>query len=107
MPAAPQNLKIMNQESMLTQEAQFKKAIVNSPWIECDAGNKTFQSKTIFKKISALLSPTGQPELFPFEVHICDKCGKVPKFIAERLPELPEELIADCGNEQKGTLILS
>lgn len=96
-----------NELNQQAQVAQFQKAIIASPWIECAGGNKTFKSKTIFKKISALISPTGQPEIFPIEVHICDKCGKVPKFIADRLPELPEELIADCDNEQKGSLILS
>jgi hypothetical protein len=50
--------------------------IRNSITITCDCGGIIFSEKLIFKKISALLSPSGNEEIVPMPVMICDKCGK-------------------------------
>ena len=36
-------------------------------------------SYTILKKLSALVSPTGQEALIPVDVYSCGNCGRVPK----------------------------
>lgn len=86
---------------------EFKQIIKDAPWLECPQGNKTFEKKVIFKRMSALISPSGNEELMPVEIEVCSKCGKVPKILAKHLPPLPEEFIADCDSEEKGSLILS
>jgi len=73
--------------------------IKNFKTVECDCGGKVFHTGIVFKKVSALLSPTGREELYPIEVIICDKCGKVPsEFNNDGM--LPDEIIA-----KKSTII--
>lgn len=55
-----------------------EETVRNAKFTECDCGGVMFTEKMMFKKISALLSPTGKDEYFPMEVIVCDKCGKVP-----------------------------
>jgi hypothetical protein len=68
------------------------------PWVSCD-GNYLFEPVMMFKRVSPLVSPSGREEMVPVEVMLCKACGKVPKFMAERIPGLPEELICitDAG----------
>ena len=63
-----------------------------APWMECACSGKLFNSKLMFKKVSALISPTGKEEFVPIEILICEKCQKVPQFMWEKFPDLPEEL---------------
>ena len=44
----------------------------------CEAcGNETFQQVYRMCKLSALLSPTGQPTMIPIQVFACAKCGHI------------------------------
>ena len=44
----------------------------------CEAcGNETFQQVYRMRKLSALLSPTGQPTMIPIQVFACAKCGHI------------------------------
>ena len=61
--------------------------------IECDCGGKIFRAGFVFKKISALVSPTGREETYPVEVMVCDACGKVPTEFNEN-KVLPDEVLA-------------
>jgi len=46
--------------------------------VECEScSNKTFKQTMILKKISAIISPTGQETLVPVGVFACEKCGHV------------------------------
>jgi hypothetical protein len=60
--------------------------------LTCDCGNQTFTHGLVFKKISPFVSPTGQEELYPLEVLICTKCGKVPVEL-DTLGILPEGVL--------------
>jgi len=61
--------------------------------LECDCGGKIFRSGLIFKKVSQFVSPSGKEELYPIEVIICEKCGKVPsEFNLHDM--LPEDILA-------------
>ena len=52
--------------------------------IKCDdCGNYLFITSHILKRLSALLSPTGEEALFPVQVYSCGDCGKVPKKLLE------------------------
>jgi hypothetical protein len=37
----------------------------------------------VIKRISPILSPTGQEALVPVQVYSCGNCGKVPKMFLE------------------------
>ena len=40
-------------------------------------GNDTFTQVYKIRKLSALLSPTGQPTMIPMQVFTCAKCGYI------------------------------
>ena len=52
--------------------------------IKCDdCGNYLFITSHILKRLSALLSPTGEEALIPVQVYSCGDCGKVPSKLLE------------------------
>ena len=52
--------------------------------IKCDdCGNYLFIQASVIKRISPILSPTGQEALVPVQVYSCGSCGKVPKMFLE------------------------
>ncbi len=52
--------------------------------IKCDAcGNYLFITSHVIKRISPIMSPTGQEALVPVQVYSCGNCGKVPKMFLE------------------------
>jgi len=68
-----------------------------TPWVECSEKNKMFETKILFKKVSALISPSGNEEHVPLEVVVCSRCGKVPKFFYDKAKDVPEDLRSDCS----------
>ena len=47
--------------------------------LKCDAcGNYSFIKSYFIRRVSPLMSPTGQEALIPIEVFACGKCGKGP-----------------------------
>ena len=47
--------------------------------IKCDdCGNYLFITSHILKRLSAIVSPTGEEALIPVQVYSCGDCGKVP-----------------------------
>lgn len=44
----------------------------------CSCGNATFMPVMKFKRLSALVSPTGKEVVVPFEVYVCTACGNIP-----------------------------
>ena len=52
--------------------------------IKCDdCGNYLFITSHILKRLSAIVSPTGEEALIPVQVYSCGYCGKVPKKLLE------------------------
>ena len=41
-----------------------------------------FSMSYIIKRMSAIISPTGQESIIPIQVYSCDGCGKVPEVLA-------------------------
>lgn len=63
---------------------QVKVDISKADTIKCEyCGNYLFIQSTILKKLSALVSPTGQEALIPVDVYSCGNCGRVPKSMLE------------------------
>ena len=52
--------------------------------IKCDdCGNYLFITSHILKRLSAIVSPTGEEALIPVQVYSCGNCGKVPNSMLE------------------------
>ena len=68
--------------------------IKQSKTFTCDCGGVLFQPGVVFKRISPLISPSGDEELYPLDVLICTKCGKVPT-IFNSSNILPTEVLAN------------
>lgn len=51
--------------------------------IRCsNCGCKVFEAAFMFKKVSALLSPTGQASMIPIQTFRCSECGNIePEFL--------------------------
>ena len=49
----------------------------NIPLETCECGNKIWTQGIIIKKISALLSQSGEEEIMPIPVFLCSKCGEL------------------------------
>lgn len=65
-----------------------------APWLECNCGSKTFIPRMMVKRISPIMSGSAQEELIPIEFVVCEKCGKIPSFMYEKLKGiLPEEIV--------------
>ena len=67
-----------------------------APWHGCEQGNFMFDHSTMFKRISPLVSPTGNEEFAAAEILVCRKCGKIPPFFAEKMGGCPAEHVSEC-----------
>lgn len=67
--------------------------IKNATTVTCDCGGNIFTEKLVFKKMSAILSPTGKEEVIPMPVVVCEECGKVPT-VFDKDGILPKEVKA-------------
>ena len=48
--------------------------------MKCEkCGNYSFIQSFFLKRLSPLVSPTGEEALVPIEIYSCGNCGKVPK----------------------------
>jgi|TARA_Y100001963_G_scaffold156412_1_gene249922 DNA-directed RNA polymerase subunit RPC12/RpoP len=48
--------------------------------LKCEyCGNYLFIKSTVLKRLSALVSPTGEEGIIPIEIYSCGNCGRVPK----------------------------
>jgi len=54
------------------------KIVKDAKLVTCDCGAAIFSEKMMLKRISPIVSPTGNAELFPMNVLVCDECGKIP-----------------------------
>ena len=69
-------------EGMPQQQQQLD--ISKADTITCDeCGNASFIPAFFLKKISALMSPTGQEAVVPIQVYSCGNCGAVPSKMLE------------------------
>jgi len=74
------------------QNHPLKVNLSDYAWETCTCGGYTFTPSIMIKKIPGLISPSGKEEFIPVEVMICNSCEKVPPFVAEKIPGLPEKL---------------
>ena len=72
------------QKPLQQPRADVKVDLSKADTIQCDdCGNYLFITANVIKRISPILSPTGQEALVPVQVYSCGNCGKVPKMFLE------------------------
>lgn len=60
------------------QKAQVKVDLREAETIKCnECNNYLFIVSFVLKKLSAIVSPTGQESMIPVQVYSCGNCGKV------------------------------
>ena len=65
-------------------QAEVQVDLKQADTVKCDdCGNYLFITANVIKRISPILSPTGQEALVPVQVYSCGNCGKVPKIFLE------------------------
>ena len=65
-----------------TQQVQVD--LSKAETLKCDScGNYLFIQANVIKRISAIMSPTGQEAVVPVQVYSCGNCGAVPKMFME------------------------
>jgi len=83
----------MNRQMGSVQQSQSTIDISNAQNVSCDkCGNHTFETVVLIKRLSAIISPTGQEALVPIQVFSCNACGWVNKeFLPRKEREEAEE----------------
>ena len=67
------------QKPLQPQETQVQVDLSKADTIKCDdCGNYLFITAHVIKRLSAIISPTGQEAMIPVQVYSCGNCGKVP-----------------------------
>jgi|TARA_Y100000034_G_scaffold15083_2_gene15909 hypothetical protein len=65
-------------------QAQVKVDLRDAETIKCNScDNYLFINSFVLKRLSALVSPTGQETLIPVQVYSCGNCGKVAEKFLE------------------------
>ena len=72
------------------QKMQVKVALKDTSDVGCEkCGHKLFTQLMMFKKLSAVMSPTGEESMIPIQVFACNACGHVN-----------DEFLPPTGNER-------
>jgi len=64
--------------------AQVQVDLRDADTIRCsDCDNFVFIAGFVLKRLSAIVSPTGEEALIPVQVYSCGNCGKVPNSLLD------------------------
>ncbi len=67
------------QKPLPQQQSQVQVDLNEAETMKCDeCGNAVFIPAFFLKRLSPIVSPTGQEALIPIQVYSCGNCGKVP-----------------------------
>lgn len=75
-------------------EEKFKVNIKDAPWRDCDCGGMMFEPVVMVKRLSSLISPDGKEHNIPIDLMACTSCKKIPSFLHDGIPGIPENLKA-------------
>ena len=75
-------------------QATQQKAIMDSPWMECECGGITFTQLIMVKRISGLLNGTGKDQVLEVPMMQCNSCNKIPNFMHKPWKDMPEDMKA-------------
>tara|TARA_Y100000593_G_scaffold84636_1_gene160406 strand:+ start:1175 stop:1711 length:537 start_codon:yes stop_codon:yes gene_type:complete len=89
---APRRRASSNVPSKYTRQ-DIRDLVVKADTIACtECGHYTFENVFLIKRVSPLMSPSGEEMMLPVQVFQCTKCGGVNDVF------LPEAAIADVKN---------
>ena len=72
--------KVIGMDGQRPPGAQLNIKMSDLTDICCEnCGSKFFRQVSAFKKLSALISPTGKEQVVPVPVFRCDECGHINK----------------------------
>ena len=67
------------QKPLPQAQAQVRVDLSDAETMKCDeCGNSVFIPAYFIKRLSPIVSPTGQEAIVPIQVYSCGNCGKVP-----------------------------
>ena len=85
--------KKIRQESTVNAET-IKRKIESALTITCErCENHTFNHTHVIKRLSAIMSPTGEEAIIPIQVYQCSDCGHINNEF------LPNSAIADIASK--------
>ena len=65
-------------------QAEVQVDLKQADTVKCDdCGNYLFITAHVIKRLSPIISPTGQEAIVPVQVYSCGSCGRVPKIFLE------------------------
>jgi hypothetical protein len=92
---------------MNNQPPSLKVDLSDADDVTCDkCGNYTFQEVMLFKKVSAIQSPTGKTGIVPIPTFACNACGWVNKQFLPFVPKGMEENADGEETEKKSHITL-
>ena len=67
------------QKPLPQSQTQVQVYLIDAETMKCDdCGNSVFIPAYFIKRLSPIVSPTGQEALIPIQIYSCGNCGKVP-----------------------------
>ena len=76
-------------------QAQQKVDLSTAETMKCEqCGSTLFNTAFVIKRVSAIVSPTGQEAIVPIQVYSCDGCSKVPSIFLKDIG-MEEETVED------------
>ena len=67
------------QKPLPQPQTQVQVDLSDAETMKCDeCGNSVFIPAYFIKRLSPIVSPTGQEAIVPIQVYSCGNCGKVP-----------------------------
>ena len=72
-------MKMKAQKPLPQAPTQVQGDLKDAETMKCDeCGNSVFIPAYFIKRLSPIVSPTGQEAIVPIQVYSCGNCGKVP-----------------------------
>ena len=95
-----QGVKMNTKAMKPLPQANTQVDLSNAETMKCEQCESTlFTTSYIIKRISAIVSPTGQEAIVPIQVYSCEGCSKVPSIFI-KAAGLEENLEEDSSIKQ-------
>lgn len=89
------------------------KMVLTSPNVVCPkCGSKLFREVVVLKRISSIISPTGQEEIVPVPMYACIDCGEIPEEYKKKrnydviMGNKIDDIEVEAKEEKKSSIIM-
>tara|TARA_R110000744_G_scaffold364557_1_gene473131 strand:+ start:486 stop:707 length:222 start_codon:yes stop_codon:yes gene_type:complete len=72
----------------MNQSEQMQLDLSKADDVICECGSKVFVPVMMMKRISPLVSPTGQEAMVPIQLYACIKCHEIPEAFKKGMGDL-------------------